>query len=210
MKPDEIIPTLHEAYDFFNEELFKGKLPKCVITLSRQSKSALGYYRHEAFEKDGDKASEIALNPDYMARGDRDSFGTLVHEMVHCQQFNFGNDIPSGGYHNKEWGKLMMKVGLTPSSTGQRGGSRTGKNMSHYIEDDGKFDEAFKKWEKKKLNIKWHSGNHFISGKEPKKKKSTPKKIKLTCPGCELKVSVPENSSLECLNCNEEMINEKI
>ena len=34
---------LKHAYDFFNRELFKGKLPPCMITLNRKA-NTYGYF----------------------------------------------------------------------------------------------------------------------------------------------------------------------
>ena len=210
LKATEIIKTMHEAYDFFNEELFDGKLPDCVLTLSRELKRANGFYAHESFTDGKEKASEISLNPDQLSRGEKLAFSTLVHEQVHCWQFNFGNDIPKSVYHNKEFAKKMMKIGLVPSSTGAKGGNKTGRNVSHYIDEDGPFDEAYTKWKRrKKKSISWHSRIFNEPDEEETKKRKRPRRKRLICPGCELKVSVPEHAELECLTCNEEMsINE--
>ena len=44
---------LTEAYDFFNERLFAGRLPRCLITMQRQ-KGAYGYFAGKRFgTKDG-------------------------------------------------------------------------------------------------------------------------------------------------------------
>src|SRR4051812_31770490 len=55
---------LDNAYDFFNEALFDGALPRCLITLQRRSR-ARGYFCGDRFVTwDGvEVTDEIALNP---------------------------------------------------------------------------------------------------------------------------------------------------
>lgn len=85
---------------------------------------------------------EISINPDFMNREDRDWHSTLVHEMCHLWQEDFGR--PSrGGYHNSQWADKMIQVGLMPSDTGEAGGKRTGQSVTHYIIPGGKFEQVF-------------------------------------------------------------------
>ena len=131
------------AYNFFNWVLFAGALPDCLITIQRH-KGAYGYFSRSRFES-FDRArvtDEIALNPDHFAgRTDIAVLSTLVHEMVHLWQAHFGT--PSrGGYHNREWAKQMIELGLIPSDTGLPGGRQTGQRMTHVIEAGGAFDKA--------------------------------------------------------------------
>ena len=50
-------------------------------------------------------------HPDILSRPIEESMGTLVHEMVHFWQQEFGT--PSRrGYHNREWADKMEALGL--------------------------------------------------------------------------------------------------
>ena len=93
---------LTEAYDFFNERLFGGRLPRCLITMQRQ-KGAYGYFAGKRFgSRDGKEITdEIALNPAHFKnRTTEESLSTLAHEMCHLEQEHFGK--PSRrSYHNK-------------------------------------------------------------------------------------------------------------
>ncbi len=146
MKEDPTLQTYEElqaAYVFFNERLFQGRLPPCLITLQRE-KNTYGYYSQNRFvrKSDGKKTDEIALNPRYFGvRTIPESLSTLVHEMTHLDQAHYGKP-GRRGWHNREWGKMMDAIGLAPSSTGQPGGKRTGDRMSHYIIEGGPFDRA--------------------------------------------------------------------
>lgn len=78
-----------------------------------------------------------------MNRDDIEWHSTLVHEMCHLWQEDFGK--PSrGGYHNRQWADKMIQVGLMPTDTGEPGGQLTGQRVTHYIIPDGKFEQVFK------------------------------------------------------------------
>ena len=99
-------------------------------------------------DREGNTTHEININPVYMAMAtDLNICQTLVHEMVHLWQYEFGK--PSrAGYHNKEWAAKMEVVGLMPSDTGKPGGKKTGQQMDDYPIEKGKFEKAFKKMPK--------------------------------------------------------------
>lgn len=135
--------TLDDAYRFFNERLFDSRLPACLITMQR-SKKAYGYFAGSRFgSADGKEITvEIALNPTHFrSRTTEQSLSTLAHEMAHLEQHHFGK--PSrGGYHNKEWARMMHAIGLIPSDTGEPGGKEVGPKISHYILGGGAFAVA--------------------------------------------------------------------
>ncbi|MDO4642780.1 MAG: SprT-like domain-containing protein [Cardiobacteriaceae bacterium] len=130
------------AFDHFNTALFNGKLPAPLLTFQRQ-KNVFGYYSHKRWQdQKGDFVHEIALNPTYFITcNPLELMQTLVHEMCHLWQFNFGH--PSRAtYHNKEWADKMESIGLMPSSTGLPGGNRTGQNMGDYPIEGSAFWRA--------------------------------------------------------------------
>lgn len=133
------------AYDLFNDYLFAGTLPSCMITMQRKSRT-YGYFAGDRFgvSGGGGTVDEIALNPaHFRVRTTEEVLSTLVHEMVHLWQHRFGTPSQTG-YHNKEWALKMEKVGLVPSDTGENGGKKTGQHMSHYIRHNDAFDSSSK------------------------------------------------------------------
>lgn len=143
---EEQFNALNKAYKYFNRKLFGNKLPGCILNFSR-IKGTHGFLAPERWKRVGDEAfgiHEISLTPTTLYRSPLEIFSTLVHEMCHLWQWDFGN--PSrNGYHNKEWADKMEEVGLIPSNTGRPGGKRTGQRMTHYIEEGGKYHQAFEK-----------------------------------------------------------------
>jgi predicted SprT family Zn-dependent metalloprotease len=192
MKPMETYDVLHEAFQFFNKELFGGKLSDCLIVLHRK-RSAYGYFWAEQFTG---KVHEIALNPEHIrTRKPRDTFSTLVHEMVHQLQQEHGKP-PKGAYHNKQWASMMRDVGLQPDD-GQ--GNETGRCVSHRIINGGRFDTAFKNFAER------YDVNLLGTMPATKKEKGKTSKFKFACPECEQNAWAKQTAKLICGECNEEM-----
>lgn len=148
--------TLQEVYRHFNEHLFEGKLPECLITLQRE-KSTYGYFSAQRFvHRDGQAMTdEIALNPSYFAVVDvREILQTIAHEMVHLWQHHFG-DPGRRRYHNRQWAEKMQEIGLMPSHTGQPGGRTTGEKMSDYAIEGGRFMQVCERFVEKGKFVEW-------------------------------------------------------
>lgn len=139
----ELYASLEEAYDFFNLTLFTSKLPTVIFTVQRQ-KGVMGYFAADRWGNlRGNRCHEIAINPSYIANSCLiEVLQTLAHEMVHCWQYSYGKP-GRGHYHNREWAKKMIDIGLMPSSTGLPGGAITGQLMSDYIIEGGLFASTY-------------------------------------------------------------------
>ncbi len=146
---------IQSAYAFFNQSLFSGQLPDCLITLQRE-KNVMGYFSANRWgNNQGKKTHEIALNPGYFSNHSlMEIFQTLVHEQCHLWQHTKGQP-GRRGYHNKEWAKKMEGIGLMPSDTGMPGGKKTGEKMSDYYIKDGLFHNSCKALLKKRFQLPW-------------------------------------------------------
>lgn len=135
----ELYGALEKMFVTFNTELFAGKLPPVLFTTQRKN-NVMGYYSPDRWENaKGERCSEIAINPNYVARSAMlEVMQTLVHEMVHAYQEMEGT--PSRrSYHNKEWAEMMESRGLMPSDTGKPDGKKTGEKMGDYPIKGGEF-----------------------------------------------------------------------
>ncbi|AKK99122.1 MULTISPECIES: SprT-like domain-containing protein [Gammaproteobacteria] len=132
---------LQQAFDFYNQRLFNGELPDCLITFQR-GKNTMGYFsfrRFVAADGSGKMIDEIALNPEYFpAYPLIEVMQTLVHEQCHMWQFHFGNPSRKT-YHNAQWAAKMESIGLMPSSTGRPGGAKVGQKINDYPIPGGRF-----------------------------------------------------------------------
>lgn len=135
----ETYAELQLAFAVFNEHLFGGQLPDCLLTLQRE-KATYGYFSAGRFgNRSGRTVDEIALNPSYFAILPLlEILQTIVHEQCHLWQQHFGKP-GRGRYHNSQWAAKMQEVGLMPSSTGKPGGATTGDHMADYPIEGGLF-----------------------------------------------------------------------
>jgi predicted SprT family Zn-dependent metalloprotease len=193
---------LTEAYDFFNQRLFAGRLPRCLITMQRQ-RGAYGYFAGKRFgTRDGEEVTdEIALNPaHFRSRTTEESLSTLAHEMCHLQQEHFGKPSRKA-YHNKEWAGMMDAIGLIPSDTGAPGGKQTGQKVSHYIAGGGPFDRACRELIEQGFAVRYVE----LWSDEQARKKKAASKTKYTCPACGLNAWGKPDLNLVCGDCDERM-----
>lgn len=156
MKPTEAAyKELQEAFVFFNEKLFGGELPDCLITFQRKTRT-YGYFCPTRFvHRGGNTTDEIAMNPSYFSLVPiEEIMQTLVHEMAHQWQEHFG-EKGRRGYHNKEWADKMESIGLMPSSTGKPGGAKTGDQMMDYIIEGGVFEKHLNELLANDFTISW-------------------------------------------------------
>ncbi len=190
--------SFQTAFDHFNATLWGGKLPQVYITLQRK-KGTLGYFSPQKFAGRGfqGKAHELALNPDHFGkRTDREILSTLVHEMAHIWEQEFGKP-PRGGYHGRAWANEMKRIGLYPSDTAKEGGKETGQRVSHYIVESGAYAVAFAALETTGLKLKWESQAR-VKAKIAAKRES---KVKYTCPNCESNAWAKPGTVLICGDC---------
>ena len=199
--PTKVQFTAYEQmFGFFNRRLFGGGLPACLLNFSRKAKT-YGFFAPERWQHDHAKEvrHEISLNPASLrTRKPIDVASTLVHEMVHLWQQEFGRPSRTG-YHNAEWATKMDEVGLTPSSTAAPGGARVGQAVSHYIATGGRFAEAFAAMPSKFL-LPW-SCEELEDGQG--KKPASRNKVKYTCTGCDTNVWGKPGLAVVCGDCEE-------
>lgn len=155
----QVYDELQKAYEFFNHELFSGRLPSCMITLQRQH-DTFGYFSANQFQSrtDGLQAHEIALNPSYFAvRSIHETLSVLVREMVSLDQTlnTKRGKLPRRRYRNTEWADMCEAIGLMPSDTGLPGGKRVGDNVQTYVIEGGPFDTACARLVDEAFNLSW-------------------------------------------------------
>ena len=192
--------VLVRLFNYYNDELFSGELPKVMITLSRVTKAS-GVFMPDSWLVEGGFIHEICFNPNYIESSyDLGFHQTLVHEMCHLWQEEYG--FPSRrGYHNQEWADKMIEVGLMPSSTGAPGGSPIGQTMSDFVIDGGPFERAFKTATQIGELITVPKCNNMSVNHvnlEPVVKRST--RTKYTCE-CGNNVWGKRNLNIECPTC---------
>lgn len=159
----------------------------------------MGYFAPERWKDEHLPLHEIALTPQSLDRQPIEVVSTIVHEMVHEWQQEYGRPSRSG-YHNKEWGNKMIEIGLHPSNTGKVGGKQTGQQMTHYVIDGGRFEIAFNAMPHEFL-IPFKSR---IQNESTKKSPVSKDKIKYSC-NCS-NVWGKSGLTLFCANCHSDFV----
>lgn len=210
--------ALQSAFDYFNETLFYNQLSPCMLRLGHHHRSRLASAAscQWGFTHNGDKdIHEISLHKAFFSYEPKFALSILVHEMVHVWQFEYGT--PSNwGYHNKEWAFKMKEIGLVPSNTGRVGGKQIGEKMSHYLENTGRFEQAFNNlpetcllpftaFKKEQSLLKeGASGETLVNTKKesynPAKRNRN--KIIYVCTECSTKLYSNKEINVRCENCN--------
>jgi len=196
-------------YDHFNRTVFDGSLQPVLLTFSRKA-NTLGCFAPMRWIKGESTTHEISLNPSYFAtRTPREIASTLVHEMAHLWQLQYGH-FGKRGYHNQEWAAKMESIGLMPSSTGAPGGARIGFRMSHYIIEGGLFAVAFDALPEECREFPWTCVEIEGSGVLGllRKKLAARSKVKYSCPSCEANAWGKPGLRLVCGECEFCMVTE--
>jgi predicted SprT family Zn-dependent metalloprotease len=213
--------ALNGAYTYFNRKLFGNQLPGCILNFSRL-KGTHGFMAPERWKRVDEEhfgTHEISLTPTTLYRTPIEIFSTLVHEMCHLWQWEFGSPSRSG-YHNKEWAAKMKEVGLIPSDTGKPGGKETGQAMTHYIEEGGSYYKAFEQMpeqfilpftsfdgEVMKSMLAGTSGSDDDDERKQRLRKLRPpsrNKTKYTCSGCKANIWGKPGLHVICGTCEKD------
>lgn len=212
----EAYSDLEAAFDYFNETLFRKHygvlLPHVVMTLPK-NQGLHGYFMHGIWNGTDAQThfvSEIGLNL-RESRQPQDVFATLVHEMVHLAQaerpqvFGVASDR---GYHNKAFADVMERIGLMASNTGKPGGSKTGRQMTHYVIGGGAFAAACQDYIEQGASVSWvHSLSRRLTKPDEllrlRKKRS---KTKYSCPACHMNAWAKPNTHIICGACRRDLI----
>jgi predicted SprT family Zn-dependent metalloprotease len=209
------------AYDHFNQRLFSGELPDCVMTLDAKAKNVLGYFSPERFiGASSEIADQLSMNPQhFLRRSVMQTLSTLVHEMCHVWIHHYGTKKNRRTYHSTEWAQKMESLGLMPSNTGLPGGKKTGQQMTHYIIEGGRFEAVCKDLLAENFKISW--ADRFVAlnrlrppgpggspepGGEPEPKAKT--RAKYTCAECGAAVWGKPNLKIICGHCHKEFSRE--
>lgn len=223
----EAYGDLEGGYDFFNEYLFVRKfdvrLPNVMLTMPKH-KRYQGYFQHRSWGSAAGRhvcASEIVLNPEFFDSL-QEVCQTLVHEMVHLAQAEFpevfGKPSPRA-YHNRDFARSMIKVGLMPSSTGLPGGKMTGVGMREYVIAGGPFARAYEQFVRNGYEIRWSSsfvrnippdsasgpgnrGNAQGSAQDRERDQKRRSKTKYPCAACGLNAWAKPQVKLACVTCS--------
>lgn len=156
--PKEQYLFLYKIFNHYNEELFSDQLPAPLFTIAKLPNVASGVFLSKKWASYANaEVHQISFNPEFFTNKNiLELHQVIVHEMVHLWQQEFGK--PSrNGYHNKEWAKKMLEIGLVPTNTGTEGGKTTGQKVGDYPKPGGNFLKAFEAVKNIKIPFEYNS-----------------------------------------------------
>ncbi len=197
----KLFGALQNSYNYLKKTLFNNILPPVILTLNRNSRS-FGYYMPDAWSNESQSTiPEININPIILQLPPIGMMSTLVHEMCH-HYHQINGTLGQQGYHNREFAKIMLSIGLVCSDTGKRGGMQTGRRMSHYILEGGRFQTAFYEMPEEYI-LPFKSYRITRPSSIPTVNRD---KIKYQCTECHLTVWGKPNLNIVCGNCNTQLL----
>lgn len=134
-------------FDHFNTALFGGSLPNVLLNLSRSGSSkTVAFFAPGRWHREDNHevvTHEISINPRHMRAGNaQETAQSLVHEMCHLWQHVAGTP-PRKGYHDREWSRKMVDIGLQPVNAKTGKDAMSAPSMNDRVLSDGPFAKAF-------------------------------------------------------------------
>lgn len=223
----ELYAKIQAVIDELDSTFFSGNgkesIPELVFAINNQCGACVtAFVSPDAlYDKFNNKKLQyLGINPKYLGRDASEILATICHELCHLYE-NAYIHIPRGGYHDRQWTKLMEGCGLTPVFLNK---SRTA--VSTKIAEGGAFEEFVKTFKEKhgedyfnivEYSIEIEHKTKVALGIEDgdDKEDSSPKadnadkpvkkynrnKVKYTCPDCGVKVWGKPGLHIECSDC---------
>lgn len=206
LKP--VIEKLESLFSKFNERFYDGELQKPIITVSPDGRGrsygwctawrawsdsgknidASEMSLQERIKMENEGFYEINICAEYLSRSLNDVAETLLHEMVHLYNLQFGisDTSRSGTYHNKNYKKSAEEHGLIAEKDKKYGWTRTklSDSTKEYVESLGISQFMLCRRFQSETNLKKQSVRKYV------------------CPICECKVRATKTVRIICANCN--------
>lgn len=187
----EVVKTLEELFNTFNDHLFNSEIETPIITVSPDTTSgAYGWCTTQKIWKSNEEEYyEINICAEHLNRPFNEVCATLIHEMVHLH--NIKNEIQdtsaNGRYHNKKFKETAEAHGLIIEKD-----SRVGWSTTTLRKDTAEWIEA---------NID-HKGFDLVRTRIEKKAAGKKKKYNYyMCPSCEAKFYSVHKIQAHCDDC---------
>ena len=195
----DVIGTLENLFDKFNDDVYQGELEKPIISVSPDTTSgAYGWVTSwKAWDNYGQGRYEINLCAEHLNRPFAEICETLLHEMVHL--YNLQHEIKDtsrgGKYHNMKFKTEAEKRLLDVDKDSKYGFCRTSLNEDGvaYIENLDAINFPLYRITPTKAS----SGSRKSSSR------------KYICPTCGLSIRATKDVNIMCGDCVEHMIKEQ-
>lgn len=212
MKPltsyNRVAGYLNKIFDLLNEEFFENALSRPTITI-QSTPRAYGHFslREDTWVSKLGGTHEINIGAGTLARPIEDVVATLIHEMVHYDNYEKGiKDCSRGGtYHNKRFKVAAESHGLCVAHSEKYGWSHTSpsEELLDFVLVHGLTDILINRNEYTGFQVPG-TGTHSGVEEGPARKKSSTRKY--LCPCCGMSVRATKTVRVMCMDCNEPLV----
>jgi hypothetical protein len=185
----QLLEGYQQAFDHFNNALFGGKLPECILSFNAVGNST-GYFKPAIWKFGSDRpVPEIAINPKLLGYADDFLLQVLVRCMVFLWQYTYGNPSSRMGYCSDEFTDKMAAIGLPCRE-------KSGMSVKWNVNPNGKYSQC------RPIN---HRLFFAMENFAPDPPKST--RVKFTCSKCGSKAMGSAGLKVTChtLDCDTPM-----
>ena len=200
---------LNKIFDLINAEYFENELSRPTITNQSTPKA----YGHFSLKDDTWISSigcihEINIGAGTLARPIEEVTATLLHEMVHCFNYERGIQDRSRGdtYHNRRFKTAAEERGLSVSHHEKYGWSITEptEQLLEFVINNGLTDILINRNESLMGFRITGTGTHNGTASTGVVKTSSSRKYICSC--CGNSVRATKRVRIACLDCEEEML----
>lgn len=118
-----MIKNFEKVYKIFNDEFFKGQLPKPNFSVDMKKRGVLCFK----------PPSNIVLCKDFPESTLVDIFDNIIHQMVHIENYLSGiEDFSSSQYHKKSFYNRALQIGLNLAYSTTQGWSIVYSTLGQY------------------------------------------------------------------------------
>lgn len=211
------IEELYRMFEFFNSRFFNSELEKPVILVQTNGrhKYTLGWCTTKKVWRDhqgSESYYEITICAEYLNRSIEEIIGTLLHEMVHLNNLQFGikDTSRSGTYHNKKFKEVAEQKGLIIEYDKRIGWSLTKlkENTKAMIDELKPSKDLFKVARRNPYTLTTTSNNNEDNETEGAREMPKSSMRKYVCPTCGTIVRATKEVNIVCADCQETFIKE--
>lgn len=181
---------LHKVYSHLNKCLFSGMLTEDIYLQLAYSIQTEGLFIHDKHDnkRTGETRHNITIDENLLNEPNNYWLIVLVHQMIHLWQFQYGKQVPAKHYHNKEYVKKALEIGIIIQQS---------ESNEQEIKEDSLIIYAINNLPEVNLLLPRNVSSQLNSSSK------NGKKYTFTCPNCNSRVFAKYDSLDICGVCHQ-------
>lgn len=212
------IEELEELFDILNKNFFDDELERPVLTLNPNTnkQTAYGWCTTKKIWHDLNRNTshyEITICPEFIDRPLEEIVGTMLHEMVHLYNLhiNVKDCSRNSSYHNKRFKTEAECRGLVIEHDKTYGWTKTSLNQEakDFVKKLNFKLTPIVRGNRQKISFDEDENEEDQDQDQDQGQEKKQKVWKYICPACGCSVRATKIVHIKCMDCDEEMIEEK-